>query len=86
MDFAYVTFVNGKNIELMKNTIDSILCFSKYKIIVYCIDFHDNVFIKQENVIIKYLNNINLSSIKPYVIKDAIENGLLHGYCIEYHD
>jgi hypothetical protein len=27
-----------------------------------------------------------LSSIKPYVIKDAIENGLLHGYCIEYHD
>jgi hypothetical protein len=39
MDFAYVTFVNGKNIELMKNTIDSILCFSKYKIIVYCIDF-----------------------------------------------
>ena len=42
-----------------------------------------------ENVIVKYLNNINLPNIhyyKPYIIKDSIENGLLHGYYIESDD
>ena len=93
MNFAYVTFVNYNYnyIELMKSTIDSVLEFSKYKIIVYCIDFpiDTDIFIKHENVIIRFLNNINLPNIhyyKPYIIKDSIEKGLQHGYYIESDD
>ena len=92
MEFAYVTFVNYNcnYIELMKSTIDSVLKFSKYKIIVYCIDFPvNNIFIFNKNIILKYLNNINLPNIhyyKPYIIKDSIENGLQHGYYIESDD
>ena len=93
MEFAYVTFVNYNYnyIELMKSTIDSVVEFSKYKIIVYCIDFPDNinVFNKDERIVVIYLNNINLPNIhyyKPYIIKDSIENGLKHGYYIESDD
>lgn len=91
MEFAYITFVNYNQIyiELMKSTIDSVLHFSTYKIIVYCIDFPINVFTPNERLIVRYLNNINLPNIhyyKPYIIKDAIENGLRHGYYIEADD
>lgn len=42
----------------MKSTIDSVLHFSKYKIILYCIDFPINVFTPNERLIVRYLNNI----------------------------
>lgn len=93
MDFAYVTFVNNNQnyIDLMKETIRSVEKFSKYKIIVYCIDIpDDNIFSNHEKVIVKHIRNVNLPIIyyyKPYIIIDAIESGLVkHGYYIESDD
>jgi len=93
MDFAYVTFVNNNYLykELMKSTILSNQYFSKYPIIVYCVDIpeHDNPFIQSDKCIVRNIRNIDVCHIfnyKPYVIIDAIKNGLKSGYYIESDD
>jgi len=89
-EFAYVSFVNNNTnyIELMKTTIASVLKFSKFKFIIYCVDipykaFEDNERIEIRNINVK-LNNIYYY--KPYVILDAIQKGLKEGYYIESDD
>lgn len=89
-EFAYVSFVNNntKYIELMKITIASVLKFSQFKFIIYCIDipykaFEDNERIEIRNIYIK-LDNIYYY--KPYVILDSIKKGLKEGYYIESDD
>ena len=92
IDFAYVTFVNENvtYINLMKTTINSVLKFSKYKIIVYCINFDGNyTFPFDDRLVIRNISNVRLSSIyyfKPYVIMDSIRRGLQHGFYIESDD
>lgn len=95
MNFAYVCFVNynTKYIELMKTTILSVLNFSKYPIIVYCIDFPlfeiQQTSSDNEQLIYRFINDISLSNIhyfKPYVIDDALKQGLQAGYYIESDD
>jgi len=92
MDFAYISFVNNNQtyIDLLKQTIRSVKTFSKYKIIVYCIDMPENIFTNDDKVIVKHLRNINLPIIyyyKPFIIKDAIESGLVkQAYYIECDD
>jgi len=90
--FAYVSFVNNNEtyINLMKTTIKSVLKFSKYRLILYCIDFDGNhVFEPHERLVIRLIVDTILPSIyyyKPFVIIDSILQGLRHGYYIESDD
>ena len=95
MDFAYVTFVNNNEtyMNLMKSTIKSVEAFSRYPIIVYCVDIptETNPFIETErcilrNISISCIDNKNIYYMKPYVIVDSIEQGLKSGYYIESDD
>lgn len=94
IDFAYVSFVNYNlnYIELMKSTIKSVIIFSKYSLILYCVDFPADIvfpFEEHNQLIIRHIRNINLPNIyyyKPFVIIDAIKNGLDKGYYIESDD
>jgi hypothetical protein len=78
----------------MKSTIESVIQFSKHPIIVYCVDFaSDNVFIEKEfienpQVIFRTIKNTlsNVYYYKPFVIADALKQGLLTGYYIESDD
>jgi hypothetical protein len=94
--FTYVTFVNNKQpyLNLMQSTIRSIERFSKYPIIVYCIDIpkEQNPFTESKHCIIRNLSQTacigdkNIFYMKPYIIIDAIEQGLQTGYYIEADD
>ena len=95
IDFAYVTFVNNQPnyINLMKSTIKSVERFSKYPLIVYCVDIpsETNPFMTSDKCIIRNLSqrciaNKNIYYMKPYVIIDAIQKGLKGGYYIESDD
>ena len=74
--------------ELMKETIRSVLTFSKYPIIVYCIDFPDPPFVQHERVIIRHASGSFPSVFmwKPWIICDSIEKGLQSGMYIEADD
>lgn len=92
-DFYYITFVNYNHqyLNLLKSTVESVKQFSKYQLIIYfvdCPDYISNEF-KHEKIIIRHIDNIKLPSIyyyKPYVIIDAIKNGVQIGYYIESDD
>ena len=88
--FAYVSFVNNNQtyIDLMKTTIDSVIQFSKYKFIVYCVGIKEKVFDDHEQIIIRNIDIVlpNIYYYKPYVITDAIKQGLTSGYYIESDD
>ena len=92
-EFSYLTFVNNNHqyLELLKSTVESIISFSKFQLIIYFIDCPvsvSNQFLHPKTII-RHLNNINLPCIyyyKPYVIIDAIKNGLQSGYYIESDD
>ena len=95
MEFAYVTFVNNHAtyINLMKSTIKSVEAFSRYPIIVYCVDIpsETNPFVASErcilrNISMSCINHNNIFYMKPYVIIDAIKQGLKSGYYIESDD
>lgn len=96
MDFAYVTFVNNSEnyLNLIISTINSVLKFSEYPIIVYLIKIPDNIknlYFSQfdsKRVIFKNIN-INLPSIyfyKPLSILLSLIDGLKSGYLIECDD
>ena len=95
MDFAYVTFVNNHPtyINLMKSTIKSVELFSQYPIIVYCVDIPTdlNPFVASSKCILRHISHScidykNIYYMKPYVIVDAIQQGLHSGYYIESDD
>ena len=90
MFFAYISFVdnNPQYIDLMKTTILSVKKFSKYPLILYCVNIPANTFINDDQIIIKHIDVIlpNIYYYKPYIIKDSIENGLKNGYYIESDD
>lgn len=90
MNFAYVSFVtnNQTYIDLMKTTIDSVKHFSKYKLIIYCVNIPEKVFDDCDQIIIRNINIIlpNVYYYKPYVIIDSIKQGLKSGYYIESDD
>ena len=75
MNFAYVSFVtnNQTYIDLMKTTIDSVKHFSKYKLIIYCVNIPEKVFDDCDQIIIRNINIIlpNVYYYKPYVIIDS---------------
>jgi hypothetical protein len=96
MKFAYVSFVNenANYIELMRTTIQSVRKFSKYPLILYFV-------VKDvSNYKIPYINHnydeliiqviedklLDVYYYKPYVIYNALENGLESGYYIESDD
>jgi len=89
-DFAYVSFVNNnpQYIDLMKTTILSIKTFSQFPLILYCVNVPLNTFSNDIQIIIKHIDTIlpNIYYYKPFVIKDAIENGVKNGYYIESDD
>jgi hypothetical protein len=90
LDFAYVSFVNNNQtyIDLMKTTIQSIIQFSKYKFIIYCVGIPNKVFEDHEQIIIRNIDD-TLNSVyyyKPFVITDAIKQGLKSGFYIEADD
>lgn len=91
---AYLTFVNGHPtyLKLVESTIRSVLQFSRHSIWVYLIDVQDDQLSHlPSNDRIKYirLNNINLKTIyqyKPYIIDQALQNGLQKGFLLESDD
>lgn len=91
-EFAYVTFVNNnpQYIELMKTTILSVLQFSRFPLLLYCVNMShiSNIFPENERIIIKHIDTKlpNIYYYKPYVIMDCIENGVKKGYYIESDD
>lgn len=93
--FAYVTFVNDHPtyIDLMRTTIQSIKKFSRYPLILYYVTTqptqHHPFATDDDQLIVRVLHNISLPNIyyyKPYVIKDALQQGLRGGYYIESDD
>jgi len=93
MQFAYVSFVNYNYdyINLMQTTILSVLHFSQYPLIVYCINFPSHVtsFPKNERLILRFIEETSISNIyyfKPFVIDEALKQGILSGYYIESDD
>ena len=95
IDFAYVTFVNNISPyrELMFNTIRSVEEFSIYPIIVYCVDFPDAPYKNTNKCIVRHITSYTTSPrvshvyyYKPYIILDALRNGLKTGYYIEADD
>lgn len=94
MQFAYVSFVNYNYnyINLMQTTILSVLHFSKHPFIVYCINFPSSYvssFPKNEKLILRFIQDTSISNVyyyKPFVIADALKQGLLSGYYIESDD
>lgn len=91
-DFAYICFVNHNPfyIFLLNSTIQSVIHFSKYKIIIYAIDCPASLFIVHDQVVVRHINAIPeikcIYYYKPWIIADAIENGLQAGYYIECDD
>lgn len=91
MEFAYVTFVTQDEpyMSLMKHTIRSVLTFSKYPIIVYCVNFTTPPqFDTHERVHIRRVSGTMPCVFvwKPYIICDSIEKGLEKGMYIEADD
>ena len=93
MQFAYVSFVNYNQnyIELMKTTILSVIHFSKHPFIVYCVNFPTTTanFCSDERLILRFITDDTVTNIyyyKPFVIADALKQGLLSGYYIESDD
>lgn len=94
INFAYVSFVNENPmyINLMQSTIQSILTFSKYPLILYFVvnDFtnYTNPFTPHPQVICRVIDTklTDIFYYKPYVINHALENGLQNGYYIESDD
>lgn len=99
--FAYVSFVNFHQnyIDLMKSTILSVLHFSKHPFIIYCVNFPHSFISKNTNeifgtnnnnrIILRFITNHSITNIyyyKPYVIADALKQGLEAGYYIESDD
>ncbi len=102
LDFAYVSYVsfvdnNDTYLNLIKYTIQSVLLFSRYKIIVYLVNIPEDLITKHFN----YINENDINRIifkqikvifpsifhyKSYIIKDAIENYTDSGYYIKSDD
>jgi hypothetical protein len=91
-DFAYICFVNNNSlyINLLKSTIDSVIGFSKYKIIVYAIDVPNGVFQEHPRLEIRNITYqpeiLSIFYYKPWIIRDALARGLSSGYYIECDD
>lgn len=92
--FAYITFVNNnqKYMDLMLVAIDAVLEFSKHTIIIYLVDISKEIeksFFPISDRIIYRHANVLLPCIfyyKPWIIIDAINQGLESGYYIEADD
>jgi hypothetical protein len=87
-EFAYITYINENEqyINLLNILIKSVKLFTKYKLIVYLVNFKDKTKFKdEEQIYFKYYNN-NLPSIyfyKPFIIYDSLINGLVNGFYID---
>ncbi len=94
MEFAYVTFVtpNEPYVSLMRETIRSVLTFSKYPLIIYCINFDKPPFEASEQVIQRLVKSSDYPDVKhvfhwkPWIILNSILNGLRRGQYIESDD
>lgn len=78
--------------SLMKETIRSVLAFSKHTLIVYCIDFETEPFEKNDRIIQRLVKSSDYPDIKhvflwkPWIILNSILNGLKTGQYIEADD
>jgi hypothetical protein len=86
MHFAYVAYsdANPLYLGLLKLLVDSVICFSKHNIIVYLINVDKScinpfLYDKRINVRLITIKLPNIFCYKPYIIADAIYNGLKHG-------
>lgn len=94
MTFAYVSFVNNNPmyLGLMKSTIESVQTYSKHNLILYLVNVPpsvvDEYFPNKKQLIIRHITTIltNIFFYKPFVIIDAIKQGLETGYYIESDD
>lgn len=92
MDFAYICFVNNNSlyVNLLFSTISSVIRFSRFKIIVYAIDCPESLFPTHPQLIVRHISHQNeikcIFYYKPWIIRDAIQNGLQAGYYIESDD
>lgn len=91
LDKCFVSFSTNDNyLKLSEIMIESVSKFSKYPIILYCIDFDEPYFKhKFSNVFYKKIDkqNRNIFLFKSLVIKDAIENmNVKNGIYIESDD
>jgi hypothetical protein len=92
-NFYYITFVNNNKIylDLLEVLIESIQIFSKYSLIVYFVSVPNEIvstFSKKygDKIICRQIDDLHLLSIyyyKPYIILDAIKNGLKNGFYID---
>ena len=92
-NFYYVTFVNNNKIylDLLEVLIESIKIFSKYSIIVYFVSVPNDIVSKfsreyGNKIVCRQIEDFGLISIyyyKPYIILDAIKNGLENGFYID---
>lgn len=81
---GFVTFVTPNYEELMKTTIESVIEFSEYPVVVCGVGYTPNI-IKHERVIYKKLEK-NLPNIFYYKFKCILESGLSEGIYIEADD
>lgn len=92
MDNVFISFTtNNHYVKLAETMIKSVHKFSKYKIILYCVNFNKPDYAnKYDRLIcknIKYDNQSSIYFLKPLIILDSIENmKITNGIYIESDD
>ena len=81
MKIGFVTFCTENYINIMDNLIESVLLFSKYDIIVYCLNFdykHESNRIKTKRIDLNDLSYFNICKMKIYATIDCgLDVGLI---------
>jgi hypothetical protein len=81
MKIGFVTFCTENYIGIMNNLLESVLSFSKYNIIVYCLNFnykHDSNRVQIKRVDLDNLSYFNICKMKLYATIDCgLDIGLI---------
>ena len=81
MKIGFVTFCTENYIDIMNNLLESVLSFSKYDIIVYCLNFnykHDSNRVQIKRIDLDNLSYFNICKMKLYATIDCgLDIGLI---------
>lgn len=81
MKIGFVTFCTENYIDIMNNLLESVLSFSKYDIIVYCLNFnykHDSNRVQIKRINLDNLSYFNICKMKLYATIDCgLDIGLI---------